>query len=280
MRYVVCASIIVISTVVGAQDRNVRPHFEVATVKPVAEDRINDPAIAKALQDARRNSLGGGKIPMVGADRVRLQDLPLLDLIATAYSVDITQVSGPAWLSDRHFDIEAKVPVGTTQGELNGMLQSLLEERFALKIHRSTQSKNGYALTVDKRGSKLKPAKPPGGASGTLAETEVQAQVTQRLEAMKKRVNSGSGPWSFVSWPSITVEELALKLVRFTGAPVVDRTGLSGRYSVELEVSQAPDEVGNTIFDAVEKLGLELKPSRVPLELLVVDQASKTPTAN
>ena len=77
---------------------------------------------------------------MTGPNRVRLQNWALLDLIAAAYSVRATQVSGPAWLSDQVFDIEAKVPDGTPKDELNAMLQSLLEERFGLKVHRNTKN--------------------------------------------------------------------------------------------------------------------------------------------
>ncbi len=84
----------------------------------------------------------------------------MLDLIAAAYRVRATQVSGPAWLSHQSFDVEAKLRCGAQKEELNAMLQSLLEECFGLKAHRDTRTGQGFALVVGKGGPKLKPAEP------------------------------------------------------------------------------------------------------------------------
>jgi uncharacterized protein (TIGR03435 family) len=61
---------------------------------------------------------------------------------------------------------------------------------------------------------------------------------------------------------------------------VVDETGLTGKYAVTIETWKNPDVPGGTIFDAVEKLGLKLEARKVTVETVVVDQVSKTPTAN
>jgi uncharacterized protein (TIGR03435 family) len=61
---------------------------------------------------------------------------------------------------------------------------------------------------------------------------------------------------------------------------VVDETGLTGKYSVTIETWKNTDVPGGTVFDAVEKLGLKLEPRKVTVETVVVDQVSKTPTAN
>jgi uncharacterized protein (TIGR03435 family) len=68
--------------------------------------------------------------------------------------------------------------------------------------------------------------------------------------------------------------------VGFAEAPVVDETGLTGKYSVVIETWSNSDVPGGTVFDAVEKLGLKLEPRKVTVETVVVDQVSKTPTAN
>src|SRR5215471_4014385 len=81
-------------------------------------------------------------------------------------------------------------------------------------------------------------------------------------------------------WSSITTERLATILVRYTEAPVVDVTGLTGKYSVSIETWKNPDVPGGTIFDAVEKLGLELEARKITVDKIIVDQVSKTPTAN
>jgi uncharacterized protein (TIGR03435 family) len=236
-----------------------------------------------------RNRRRPGEIPMTSPDRVRLENWPLLDLIAAAYSVSATQVCGPAWLSDQGFDIEALVPIGTLKEELNAMLQSLLEERFGLKVHHGTHTGQVFALMVGKNGPKLKPDEPPPAPARGLTEEEQTAQAKQKMQtgvaAMRKRmqdmIESGSlGEFNTVSWPSITTEELAAHLVRFAEAPVVDETGLTGKYSVTIETWKNDDVPRGTVFDAVEKLGLKLEPRKVTVETVVVDQVSKTPTAN
>ena len=229
-------------------------------------------------------------IPMDDPGRVRLENWALLDLIAAACRVRARQVSGPAWLSDQSFDIEAKVPDGAPKEELNAMLQSLLEERFGLKVHRDTRTEQGFALVVGKNGPKLKPAEPPPAPAQGLTEEEQRAKIQQQaqagMEAMQKRMQenreSGTplGGLSRANLPSITTEELASQLVRFAEAPVVDETGLTGKYSVTIETWKNADVPGGTVFDAVEKLGLKLEARKLTVETVVVDQVSKTPTAN
>jgi uncharacterized protein (TIGR03435 family) len=166
------------------------------------------------------------------------------------------------------------------------MLQSLLEERFGLKAHRAAQSSQGFALVVGKDGPKLKPAQPPPALAEGLSDEERKQKMLAGLarmnEHMKDQVASGQPPEQFnsESWRSITTGELAAQLVRFAGAPVIDQTGLTGEYSVTIRTSTNADVPGGTIFDAVEKLGLKLEPRKVTVETVVVDQVSKTPTAN
>jgi uncharacterized protein (TIGR03435 family) len=289
MRYVVGTAIALICTNLYAQIPPARPSFEVATVKPAANDETGGRGIPM-MRELMRNARPAGKIPMTGPGRIRLENWVLLDLIAAAYSVRATQVSGPAWLSDQGFDIEAKVPDGAPKEELNAMLQSLLEERFGLKGHRDTQTKQGFALAVGKNGPKLKPAEPPAVPTQGLTEDEQRAKLQQQaragMEAMQKRTQENrengtpSGGFSRANFPSITTEELASRLVRLAEAPVVDETGLTGKYSVTIETWKNADVPGGTLFDAVEKLGLKLEPRKVTVDTVVVDQVSKKPTAN
>jgi uncharacterized protein (TIGR03435 family) len=266
-----------------------RPQFEVASVKPAANNGVSD-RLAKVTREFGRSNRKPGMIPLSDPGYLRLKDWALLDLIAAAYSVRATQVSGPDWLSDQCFDIEAKLPDGAPKEQVNAMLQSLLEERFGLKAHRAPVTGQGFALVVGKDGPKLKPAQPPPALAEGLSNEERQAQLQQKMQAdmarMKERrqdeIASGKPPEQFnsESWRSITTGELAAQLVRFAGAPVVDQTGLTGNYSVTLRTSTNADVPGGTIFDAVEKLGLKLEPRKVTVETVVVDQVSKTPTPN
>jgi uncharacterized protein (TIGR03435 family) len=287
MRSFVAAAIALVGTTLSAQTAPARPQFEVSSVKLAVKDERAGGRLSQIMREFGRSNRRPGEIPMTGPDRVRLKDWPLLDLIAAAYSVPATQVSGPAWLSDQGFDVEATVLEGTPKGELNGMLQSLLEGRFGLKVHRGTKTGPGFALVVGKDGSRLKSSAPPPAPTQELTEEEKKAQLEQKMqtdmEAARKGRQENSGPpggYSTESWPSITTKELAAQLVRFAEAPVVDETGLTGQYSVKIRTSANPDGSGDTVFDAVEKLGLKLEPRKVTVDTVVVDQVSKTPTAN
>ena len=287
LRYAVCAAIALFCANLRAQTPPAKPQFEVASVKPAAKDETG--GRISRMREMLREGRPPGMIPMDDPGRVRLSNWTLLDLIAAAYRVRANQVSGPAWLSDQGFDVEAKVPDGTPKDALNAMLESLLEERFGLKVHRGTQTGRGFALVVGKNGPKLKPAEPPDPAQ-TLTEEErrakAQEQAQKRLAELQKRMQENRengtplGGFSRGNFPSITTENLAAQLVRFTEAPVVDETGLTGKYSVTLEIWKNTDVPGGTVFDAVEKLGLKLEPRKVTFETVVVDQVSKTPTAN
>ena len=99
---------------------------------------------------------------------------------------------------------------------------------------------------------------------------------------MQERSENGAplAGLSTANFSSITTEGLAHQLVRFTQAPVVDETGLTGKYSVSIETWKNDDVPGGTVFDAVEKLGLKLEPRKLTVETVVVEQVSKTATAN
>jgi len=262
-----------------------RPQFEVASVRPAAN--ATSTAFPAGMVEALR-ARRPGMIPMDGPDRVHLENWTLLDLIAAAYHVRASEVTGPGWLSDDRFDIEARVPAGIAQGELNAMLQSLLEDRFGLKVHRATQAAEGFALVVGRDGPKLKASQPPlPAAAEELTPEEQKAQLEQKMQenmaARKKAMldkAAAVGPFSTQSFSSITMEDLAAQLARPAGAPVVDATGLTGKYTVTIETWKNPDVPGGTIFDAVEKLGLKLEPRKVSIETVVVDEVSKMPTAN
>ncbi len=288
MRYV-CTAIALICINLRAQTPPAKPQFEVASVKPAAN---NETGFGRSpiRRERMRKGRQPGFIPLYPG-RVRIEDWALLDLIAAAYSVRADQVSGPAWMSDQAFDIEAKVPDGAPKEAANAMLQSLLEDRFGLKVHRDTQTMQGFALVVGKNGPKLKPAEPPPTPEPGLTEDEQKAKQKQqaqaniaammkRMQEIRENVGPGPGGISRSRWESVTTAELASALARFAEAPVVDETGLTGKYSVVIETWNNADVPGGTVFDAVEKLGLKLEPRKVTVETVVVDQVSKTPTAN
>jgi uncharacterized protein (TIGR03435 family) len=159
-------------------------------------------------------------------------------------------------------------------------------------VHRATQTQQGFALIVGKEGPKLKLATPPPVTPAQpLTDEERRVQFEQKFTANsaadRKRTHErlqelqqGGEPlagYNTQSWGSITSEDLAAYLVRSAEAPVVDQTGLGGKYNVTIETWPGGTP-GGTIFDAVERLGLKLEARKVNVETVMVDQVSKTPT--
>jgi uncharacterized protein (TIGR03435 family) len=267
----VAAGAILGCAILPAQTTQANPQFEVASVKRTTKPDPSD----ERRRELMRSLIDPGRIPMEDPGRIRLEDWALVDLIAAAYRVRATQVVGPAWISEQGFDVEAKIPEGTPNEQLNAMLQALLEERFGLKVHRSSQTKQGYALVIGKGGPNLKPAE----AEPTSEQREQQSAA--QMERLEKLHQQGTiSGFRRLTQRSMTTEQLATHLARLAEAPVVDQTGLTGKYSVVIETWNSTDVPGGTVFEAVEKLGLKLESRKLTIETVMVDEVSKTPTAN
>jgi uncharacterized protein (TIGR03435 family) len=237
------------------------PAFEVATIKPTALD-------AKA----------GRYITMQGTNRFVAKYYTLKLLIAAAYNLSPKVISGgPGWSDSDHFDIVALTPGDTrpSQPEQMAMLRTLLSERFKLSFHREPKEFSIYALEVDKGGPKLKESTAAASDPPQLIST---VYPPARIHLPAKNVMMSD----FVS----------LLQRALLDRPVVDRTGLTGRYDFDLdwapdetqfggEVPVAPaDAQALPFFTAIEEqLGLHLEATRGTVEALVIDHA-KPPSAN
>jgi len=237
------------------------PAFEVATIKPAALD-------AKS----------GRYITMQGTNRFVAKYYTLKLLIAAAYDLSPKVISGgAAWVDDEHFDIEALTPGDTrpARPEQMAMLRELLTERFKLSFHREPKELSIYALEVDKGGPKLKES---AAAASDPAQLISTVYPPARIHLPAKNATMGD----FVS----------LMQRALLDRPVVDRTGLTGRYDFDLD--WAPDETqfGGDVpvapsdaqappfFNAIEEqLGLRLEAMRGTVDALVIDQA-ELPSAN
>jgi uncharacterized protein (TIGR03435 family) len=200
-----------------------------------------------------------------------LQNLTLRRLVATAYDLtDERVLGGPKWISDDRYHIEARA-AGPAEGpELKQMLQSLLAERFQLTIHRDSRTVEGYYLTAIKGRLKIDPDpnEVEGGSKSNGDRGKLAAQ-------------------------GVSMAKLSELLSRQFGKPVVDKTGAQGVYTFTLEWSPeerrpaasgdtvvATEPSGPTIYDALaQQLGLKLESKKLPVEVIVVDQAQK-PTEN
>lgn len=210
--------------------------------------------------------------------RVTFRSIPLLSLVAMANRVRRIQVIGPTWMDTALFDVDASVPQGTPKERVNEMLQSLLEERFALVVHHELKDIPGYALSVGKNGPKLKPAsrfEAPTGDQG-----EIEAALRRKLASGAVSANRPPVGLTRYTFPGVDAGQISAILSGLTQAPVLDATGLKGTYDVALDVSADEAHLLDSLFDAVEQLGLKLDRRRVPTDTLLVDKVSRIPTPN
>jgi len=188
-----------------------------------------------------------------------ISNMSLEELMEESFDVRDFSLSGPAWLENARFDINAKMQPGTTPQERNMMLQALLKERFGLAIHHEARTLQGFALVTAKNGFKLQPvAEDPRGSSWSTGRGRITSKQTP-------------------------VSRLADLLSREIGRPVNDATGIRGIFDFKLAYSPEPggDDTRPTIFTALqEQLGLRLETRKVPVDVIVVDHAARTPTEN
>lgn len=234
--------------------------FEVATIKPV------DPG-AKS----------GRYIVMQGVNRFVEKNYTVKLLIAAAYDLNPRTISGgPGWMDSDHYDILGETPgaVRPDHDEQMAMLRWLLTDRFGLAFHREQKVFSIYELTVAKNGSKLKKSTETPDAPPALISVVYPQHITLPARNATMR--------DFVSLLQRAVLD----------RPVVDKTGLAGRFDFDLtwapdetqfggEVPAAPsDAQAPPLFRAIQdQLGLRLIATKGPVEALVVDKVER-PTAN
>jgi uncharacterized protein (TIGR03435 family) len=263
IRQIALAALALAASGIPAQLPVPRPKFdafEVATIKPVDHDPKS-----------------GRYITMQGNNRFVEKDYTLKLLIAAAYNLNSKTISGgPGWIESDHYDIAAVTPgeVRPTRDEQMSMLRSLLADRFKLTFHREQKEFSIYELEVAKGGPKLKPSTAPPDDPPQLISTV----YPQRMVLPARNV---------------TMSDLTSLMQRaMLDRPVVDKTGLTGKYDFDLE--WAPDETqfggevptaptdapSPPLFTAIQQqLGLRLEATRGPIEALVVDTAER-PSAN
>ncbi len=240
--------------------------------------------------------------------QVRCALLTLKDYIGIAYRVKLYQVSGPDWLGSDRFDIAATLPAGVPISQIPEMMRSLLEERFQMKIHREKKDFPVYALEIAKGGLKMQESAPDPNAAN--ADPKAPLDITGGGSAQGISVNLGRGSsYTFSNdkfeAKRLTMAALAGNLERFMDRPIVDMTDLKGTYDFTLDLTpedyramlvRSAVTAGITLppralrlldgaslpslFDALQKLGLKLDARKAPLDLVVIDAAQKTPTAN
>jgi uncharacterized protein (TIGR03435 family) len=226
------------------------PSFEVASIKPSRPD-------------------DRGRKLHPSTDRITIENFTLKELIAYAYDLkDNSQVlGGPDWLDKTHFDIAGvagetevaklrSLSTNDQRKEWGVILQPFLAERFRLKVSFGERTMPIYALVVAKSGPKLKAATVGDKGQNT-------SWNNQRM-----------------TWTATSMDNLAYYLTRVEGRVVVDRTGLTGFYDFTLDWSWDEDTsseayAADLLTALREQLGLELKSTNGPVDVVIVKSASE-----
>jgi len=236
---------------------NISPEFDVAVIRPNPGDTTGHSHIWSSASDGN----------------FMAQNVTAIELIRYAYGMPETRISGgPGWMRAAKFDLEAKsdpaidvqlrgLDSAPAREQKQHMLQALLADRLALKVHQETRELPIYELVVARGGPRFQPSK----INGTT-------------------INNGNANIT-VAGSDHTVALLAEQLSRALGRVVVDKTGLDGRYELTLkwstdEVAAGPGgpsaDAGPSIFTAIqEQLGLRLESGKGPVPILVVDHLER-----
>lgn len=189
--------------------------------------------------------------------------MPLALIIRWSYDVSPGQIVGlPSWTSDREhaYDIDARASQSMTQAQCKQMVQDLIVRRFNMTVRREQREMRAYALTVAKGGPKMRAAMPD--EAGGVRFNGAFFRPPSNEEAP-----GGIGMGAFATY---------LGGLPAVGQPVIDRTGLHGAYSFDLNFSIRDKDDLPSIWTAVqEQLGLKLEAVRAPIELLIIDHIEK-----
>jgi uncharacterized protein (TIGR03435 family) len=237
-------------------DANASPSLEVATIKPAKPD------------DQRKAILVQGR-------RLKIINQPLSQLISFAYGVQAKQVIGlPAWADSDKYDIDA-VPDGDgmpNDKQWKGMIQKLMAERFKLTFHRDKKELSVYVLSVARNGPKL-----------TKSDADPNG-----LPALFFRGRPGDLGVRNATMADFTGLMQGVVLDR----PVVDQTGITGRWNFTLnwtpdesqfggmgaKIPPPPDNANPppNLYTAIqEQIGLKLEAAKAPADVMIIDHVEK-----
>ena len=250
--------------------------FEVASVKP--SPPLNP---AGFTMNFGRSAPGG---------KWRAENATLLRILQRAYPEYNRPgmiVGGPAWVTDRFFDIDARATGNPTPSEYAAMVRNLLAERFSLKTHIEPRPIEVYRLVVARAdgrlGPRLRAASPECLAEMKGQSVRLSGGNGSEFQRPCKGTNGPMQATGLVRFDGArTLESLARTLQAMMDRLVVDRTGLQGFHEMDLEfdLGATRSATGNaggsvagvTVFTAIqEQLGLKLERSRELVDVLVID---------
>jgi uncharacterized protein (TIGR03435 family) len=201
----------------------------------------------------------------------------------------------PEWVKTDRWEIQGKIAANALPDysprqlrsqetpELNLMLQALLEDRFRLKTHWTTKELPAYALTIDKKGAKLKPS------SAAKDADKADGRDVHGMSGIETDPMPDGSRRTRLTFQASSMGELAKTLSIYFDRQVVDRTGLNGEFDFTLEYEEDSDAkiafnpfsglTPSTLSDVLRSIGLGLESTKARREVLVIDHVEK-PSSN
>ena len=188
---------------------------------------------------------------------------------------------GPAWINSDRYTVDAKSTKPVNIEMMKGpMMQSLLNERFALEIHWETKQRDIFELIVARGGPNLQRANAGGCVVSDRNHplpTPAPGEAVPVLCGVLRR-NVGGG----FDAASVTMADLCQQLSAYVDREIVDKTGIEGVFDVHVDLNPAdiaPDGDDSVVAIAVKKLGLQMRPAKGSVQLLMIDHVER-PTEN
>jgi uncharacterized protein (TIGR03435 family) len=273
--YVVGTGLVLVGPLVPAQTS--LPAFEVVSIKPLTGDVVPRQAQAPPDRFVRSNA-------------------NVVELVQYAYGMQEFQVTGgPDWVRSSRYEVSAIAEGPQTNEQMQRMVRTLLADRFGLRTHSETREQNIYALVTARRDGRL---------GDRMRPSSIDCAAI--IDAGKVVMPKPGGPPAQCFWfvammnganrmrvDGIRLPRFATFLEAATLRKVVDKTGLTGTYDIDLEFLPdrgfvpAPPPPGVTqtaetpaLLTALQdQLGLKLESERGPVEIIVIDSATP-PTPN
>ncbi|HVV44295.1 MAG TPA: TIGR03435 family protein [Bryobacteraceae bacterium] len=181
-------------------------------------------------------------------------------LIQQAWEIKGFQIlGGPGWLDVDRYDVQARGRANATRHEVNQMLQNLLVDRFALKLHPVQKEMQGFELEIAGDQSKLTPSQ----ATGEVPNAH--------------RDQTGS-----LVGTGYSMRAIATMVGAYVAKPVVDNTGMKGLYDFRVRWTERADQISDSEPGSIslitalrDQLGLKLVSKRVMADLVQIESASK-----
>lgn len=239
-----------------------------AASSPSARRRLPHQPSTPASIRAGDPRIGGEPNVQVTPGAITIRNQPFLSIVRWAYDVPPAQIDGPSGLLQNRFDVIAKSSTPADETQMRLMLQTLLADRFGLKTHKEARVMQVYAMMLAKNGPKFQESP----TEGTFVLERTSPAV---LNAHHARMS-----------------DLAQGISGEIGRPVIDATGLKGRYEIHMDITPyltQPSAGSNggqvdlpgILFTGLQDiLGLKLESRKESVDMLVIDHADKSPSEN